>query len=146
MFEVVIQERVSDIPIVKFTVSNDLTIDDMKKIIGLVIQFLEKKKPFAFYADIKKMNVPPKEATSILISFMRENKQLFKSYLICSSLLLNDSTTGIILKNLFNGIFKIQPPSVPNKIFTNLTKLEEWIKKKITESIHLQQCQTLETN
>jgi hypothetical protein len=145
MFDVIIKNRILDVPIIKFTVIGDMSIEDMKKMIGLVLQFLEKKKPFSFYADVKKMNMPPKEATSVLLSFMRENKQLFKEYLVCSSVLLNDSATGIILKNLFNGIFKIQPPSAPNRIFTDLSKLEEWISKKIDESTHLKESRALET-
>lgn len=146
MFDVIIKDRILGIPTVKFTVIGDLSIEDMKKMTGLIIQFLEKKKKFSFYADVKGMNIPPKEATSILLNFMKNNKQLFKEYLVCSSLLLNDSATGIILKNLFNGVFKIQVPSAPNKIFTDLSKLEKWIEKKIEESVHLQESYTLEAN
>ena len=135
MFTPYLDDKIMGIPVLKLVFEDPFTDEDMKKVLALISKFLEKKKLFCLYVDIRKANRPPRDAAIMLIQWMKENKPLFKQYLICSAVILNNSTTNIVIKNLLTGAFKIQPPAAPNKIFTNFDKGILWISDKIKEKV-----------
>lgn len=141
MFTPYFDEKIMGIPVIKLVFEDPFTDEDMKKLLSLISKFLEKKKLFCFYADIRKASRPPRNTTIMLIQWMKENKQLFKQYLICSAVILSNSTTNIVVKNLLTGAFKIQPPASPNKIFTNFDKGMLWINEKIKEYVTINEKQ-----
>jgi hypothetical protein len=119
--------------IVKFTYSDPFTLDDMKKVLLLLTKLLEKKKSFAFYIDTINANRPPLQAAPLLIKWLRDNRAESKKYIICSCVIMGGSTTSIIVKNLLQGVFKIQPTIAPNLLTINHDKGVKWVNDKVKE-------------
>lgn len=119
--------------IVEFKFKDPFTTEELKKVLAIIVGICEKKSQFAFYVDTTGASLPPFNTAVILRKWLRENKELFRNYLICSSIILSNNTTGNIVKNLVSGVFKIQTPVRPNKIFTNKDKCVEWVKKNVDD-------------
>jgi hypothetical protein len=118
---------------IKFIFIEPFTTEDMKKVLALILKVLEKQKPIAIYVDARKANRPPSSAASMLLQWMRENKEIFKKYLICTAVVFSNSNTNILIKNLLMGVFKIQKPAAPNCLFTDYEKCVKWVKNKVEE-------------
>ncbi len=86
--------------IVKFTFKEPFTTDDLKKVLALVSSMLNKQKPFAFYVDTVKANRPPVEAATLLIHWLRANRELAKKYLICTFILHLGRITSLFFQIL----------------------------------------------
>jgi len=119
--------------LVKFVFSEPFTSDDMIKVLAILTNLLDLKKPFAFYVDTRSANHPPINAASSLLSWMRTNKNRFKKQLICSAVVTGNTITNNLVIKLLNGVFLINPPMSPNKLSTNIETVEKWINEKIKE-------------
>ncbi len=129
--------EVQNIPnnIVKFVFIDPFTTEDMKKVLALIKSLLEKEKLFAFYVDSSNANNPPTEAASLLLKWMRSNRESCKKYLICSCVVIKNSATNIIIKKLLTGVFTIQPTAAPNLITVDQNAGMKWVNDKIQARI-----------
>ena len=109
--------------------------EDMTKVLAILTNLLDLKKPFAFYVDTRNANTPPFNAASSLLHWLKANKYRFKKQLICSSVIFGNTITNNLVSKLLNGVFMIQPPVSPNKLTNDLNVAEKWIKEKIQERI-----------
>jgi len=119
--------------VIKITVIKSLTLDELKKILGVLTRVFQAKKNFAFYVHCNFSEIPSEitHLTKYLINWMKENNQNITNYLQASSLIIKSD----IIATVINGIFKIQPTIKPNYITTNYKLGEEFIfdimKKKV---------------
>jgi hypothetical protein len=94
--------------IIKVDVVGTIDINELKKILTLLTKVFETKKPFAFIVNCNFTEVPSELTlvTKTLVSWMISSEQDIKDYLKGSSIVLKST----VLKNVFNGIFKIRKP------------------------------------
>lgn len=113
--------------IVKF-VMNNLTLEDLKRVLALITSLLETKKPFSFYVHTNFTELPSPSllasCTNILVKWLKDNEKNIISTLQCSAIIISSST----FVTIFNGIFKIRSPKKPNLITTDLKKAETFVK------------------
>ncbi len=117
--------------LVKFVFSEPFTSDDMTKVLAILSNLLDFKKPFAFYVDTRNANTPPFNAGSSLLQWLKTNKTRFKKQLICSAVVFGNTITNNLVSKLLNGVFMIQPPVSPNKLTNDINQAEKWISEKI---------------
>jgi hypothetical protein len=119
--------------LVKFVFSEPFTAEDMTKVLAILTNLLDIKKPFAFYVDTRNANTPPLNAASSLLHWLKTNKQRFKKQLICSSVIFGNTVTNNLVSKLLNGVFMIQPPVSPNKLTNDMDLAEKWIQERIKD-------------
>jgi hypothetical protein len=119
--------------LVKFVFYEPFTSDDMTKVLAILTNLLDLKKPFAFYVDTRTANNPPVNAASSLLQWMKTNKHRFEKQLICTSVVFGNTMTNNLVSKLLNGVFMIQPPVSPNKLTNNLALAEKWIDERIMD-------------
>lgn len=124
--------------LVKFVFNEPFTSDDMTKVLGILTNILDLKKPFAFYVDTRSANNPPFNAASSLLHWMKTNKHRFKKQLICSAVVFGNTLTNNLVSKLLNGVFTIQPPVSPNKLTTDVNLAEKWIAERIKDFLKTQ--------
>jgi len=118
-----------ELSVIKFTVTGSLTLDELKKILGILTRVLGTKKPFAFYVDCNFTESPREiiELTKYLITWMKESHQDIINYLQCSSLIIKSN----IVAGIFNTVFKMRGPVKPNYITTNYKLGEDFVLDKM---------------
>lgn len=119
--------------LVKFIFSEPFTAEDMTKVLAILTNLLDIKKPFAFYVDTRNTNKPPFNAASSLLQWLKTNKHRFKKQLICSAVIFGNTVTNNLVSKLLNGVFMIQPPVSPNKLTNDLNGAEKWISERIKD-------------
>jgi len=119
--------------LVKFVFTEPFTSDDMSRVLVILTNLLDLKKPFAFYVDTRNANKPPFNAASSLLKWLKLNKPRFKKQLICSAVVFGNTVTNNLVSKLLNGVFMIQPPVSPNKLSNDLIGTEKWIDEKIKD-------------
>jgi len=134
-FSVENKESNEQYALVKFIFNEPFVAEDMTKVLAILTNLLDLKKPFAFYVDTRNANTPPFNAASSLLHWLKANKYRFKKQLICSSVIFGNTITNNLVSKLLNGVFMIQPPVSPNKLTNDLNVAEKWIKEKIQERI-----------
>jgi len=115
--------------VVKFVLTDPLVLDDLKRILGLITNILETKKPFSFYVNCAVKIIPtPTQIhafTTYLIAWMKASEPKIKESLQSSAIIITSST----FSSIFNGIFKIKPTIKPNLITTDLRKAEKFVNE-----------------
>jgi len=132
-FSVENKESTEHYALVKFVFNEPFTADDMTKVLTILTNLLDLKKPFAFYVDTRNANNPPFNAASSLVYWMKTNKPRFKKQLICSAVVFGNTITNNLVSKLLNGVFMIQSPISPNKLTTDITLAEKWIAERIKD-------------
>ena len=118
-----------DNSIVKFTILRNLTIEDFRKMLGLVSSLIDKSKqtgkPFSFYVDAREIDFVPLNAQVHLITWLKTNRPNIKGNLNSSAVVIKSSA----LRDLLNTAFKIQPTVSPNLITLEVAEAEKFVKK-----------------
>ena len=114
--------------VVKFVFSEPFTSGDMTKVLGILSKLLDIGKPFSFVVDTRTANVPPINASTMLISWMRENKARIKTVLLSSCVVIGNTVASNLVKNLLTAAFKIQPTVSPNLITVKYEEGEKFVE------------------
>jgi hypothetical protein len=111
--------------VIKISVVGTLTLEELKKILGVLTRVFHAKKNFAFYVHCNFSETPTEitQMTKYLINWMKESHDDLVNYLQGSSLIVKSD----IIAAIFNGIFKMQPTVKPNYITTNYKLGEEFV-------------------
>jgi len=111
--------------VVKITIVKTITLDELKKILGVLTRIFNTKKYFAFYVHCNFTESPNEIAqmSKYLINWMKESHDDLINYLQASSLIVKSD----IISGVLNGIFKIQPTVKPNYITTNYKLGEDFV-------------------
>lgn len=111
--------------VIKITVVGTLTLDELKKILGVLTRVFQTKKHFAFYVYCNFTEVPSELAqlTKYLVSWMKATHDDIVNYLECSSLILKSD----LVVAAVNAVFKIQSPAKPNYVTTDYKLGEEFV-------------------
>jgi hypothetical protein len=113
--------------VVKFIFIDPFTANDMLQVLEILTKLLDTKKPFAFFVDTRTSHVPPLNAGSSLLTWMRSNKHRIKDLLLGSCVILGNTITNNIISKLLKGVFKIQPTVSPNLLTTNYDIGEKFV-------------------
>lgn len=119
--------------LVKFVFNEPFGSEDMTRVLKILTDLLDLKKPFAFYVDSRNANSPPMNAASSLLHWLKTNRYRFKKQLICSAVIFGNSITNNLISKLLNGVFMIHKPVSPNKLTNNMELAEKWISERIKE-------------
>ena len=111
--------------VIKITIVGTLSLDELKKILGVLTRVFKTKKHFAFYVHCNFTEIPSEitQLTKYLISWMKESHNDLINYLEGSSLIIKSDAISTVL----NGIFKLQPTVKPNCITTDYKLGEEFV-------------------
>ncbi len=117
--------------VIKISITGTITLDELKKILGVLTRVFQTKKNFAFYVHCNFTETPTDLSvlSKYLLNWMKESNEDIKNYLQCSSLIIKSGT----LVNVFNGVFKICKPTKPNYITTDYKLGEEFVTQKMKE-------------
>lgn len=61
-------------------------------------------------------------------SFLKENRPMFKQYLLASAVFIKSE----LVRSLLNAVFMLQPPACPNAIVSSESKGMEFIEQYMT--------------
>ena len=96
---------------------------DFQDVIRAFLKILEAQRPLSVIIDATQLKVMNKQNIKDIRHFIRNNRPVFEAYLKCSSLVIR----SVLIKNIINTIFKIQPPIRPNLIVNTLEEAEQFV-------------------
>ena len=96
---------------------------DFQDVIRAFLKILEAQRPLSGIIDATQLKVMNKQNIKDIRHFIRNNRPVFEAYLKCSSLVIR----SVLIKNIINTIFKIQPPIRPNLIVNTLEEAEQFV-------------------
>ena len=111
---------------VRITINHETGDDrDFQNIISAFMKIFEVQQRVAIIIDASALKSIPRESIKDIRTFMRENKPTFERFLRASSIVIR----SVIIKNVINTIFKIQPPIRPNLIVTAPDAAEAFVSQ-----------------
>ena len=111
--------------VIKIVINKTITLDELKKILGIFTRVFTTKKYFAFYVDCNFTEVPNDitQQTKYLLTWLNQSKAELTEYLQASCLILKSG----IVEAAFSNLFKIYKTVKPNYITTNYKLGEEFV-------------------
>lgn len=110
--------------IVRITINHESGDDkDFKDIIQAFMKIFDFQQRVSVIIDASSLRVLTKQNMKDIRHFIKHNRSVFEAYLICSSLIIR----SVIIKNVINTIFKIQPPARPNLIVNSMDEAEIFV-------------------
>jgi len=100
---------------------------DFQDIIKAFMKIFEAQQRVAVIIDATALKLIPRESMKDIRQFMRENRATFERYLRASSIIIR----SVIIKNIINTIFKIQPPIRPNLLVTAADAAEAFVAQYV---------------
>ena len=85
---------------------------------------LEAGKTFSVIVDSTQVVSANMTLTRLIISWLRSNRERFKLYLRCSSVIVR----GSLIRNILDAVFKVQTPVAPMKVVPEPQQAWEFIK------------------
>lgn len=113
--------------ILRVVFQDPFKVDEFDKVFSIIISVLEKGNKIAVLADMRKTSKVPAETASKLKAWMRKNTELFRKNMVCTAVLMNNTATNMLIRQLLKGIFLVQKPVKPNGMFVSETKCLDWI-------------------
>lgn len=96
---------------------------DFQDVIRAFLKIFEMQRYVSVIIDANQLKTMSKQNIKDIRHFIRNNKPIFEAYLKCSSLIVR----SVLIKNIINTIFKIQPPIRPNLIVNTAEEAERFI-------------------
>lgn len=110
--------------IVRITINHESGDDqDFKDIIQAFMKIFDYQQRVAVIIDATSLRVLTKQNMKDIRHFIKHNRPVFETYLKCSSLIIR----SVLIKNIINTIFKIQPPARPNLIVNSMEEAEKFV-------------------
>lgn len=110
--------------VVRITIHQEHGDDnDFKDIIGAVLKVFTYQRPVALIIDATALKIITKQGVKDIRAFMRSNRPTIEAFLRASSIIVR----SVLIKNIINTIFKIQPPARPNLIVNSPEEAEAFI-------------------
>ena len=110
--------------IVRITINHESGDDkDFKDIIQAFMKIFDYQQRVAVIIDATSLRVLTKQNMKDIRHFIKHNRPVFETYLKCSSLIIR----SVLIKNVINTIFKIQPPARPNLIVNSMEEAEKFV-------------------
>lgn len=110
--------------IVRITINHESGDDqDFKDIIQAFMKIFDFQQRVSVIIDSSSLRVLTKQNMKDIRHFIKHNRPVFENYLICSSLIIR----SVLIKNVINTIFKIQPPARPNLIVNSMEEAEKFV-------------------
>jgi hypothetical protein len=96
---------------------------DFRDIIAAFMKIFESQRPVSVIIDASALKTLNKQNVKDIRHFIKHNRPVFEAYLKCSSLVVR----SVIVKNIINLIFKVQPPVRPNLIVNTLEEANQFV-------------------
>lgn len=96
---------------------------DFQDVINAFLKIFEMQRYVSVIIDATQLKTMSKQNIKDIRHFIRNNRPIFEAYLKCSSLIVR----SVLIKNIINTIFKIQPPIRPNLIVNTAEEAERFI-------------------
>ena len=112
--------------VVRITINHESGDEkDFQDVIRAFLQVFETQRHVSVIIDATQLKAMNKQNVKDIRHFIRNNRPVFEAYLKCSSLIVR----SVIIKNIINAIFKIQPPIRPNLIVNTAEEAERFIAR-----------------
>jgi hypothetical protein len=110
--------------VVRITINHEQGDEkDFQDIIAAFLKIFEFQKNVAIIIDASSLKAINKQNLKNVRHCIRNNRPIFENYLKCSTIVIR----SVIIKNVINTLFKIQPPVRPNKIVNSVEEAERFI-------------------
>ena len=96
---------------------------DFQDVIRAFFKIFEAQRQVSVIIDATQIKMLNKQNVKEIRHFTRTNNTLFEAFLKCSCLILK----SVLIKNIINTVFKLQPPIRPNLIVNTLEEAERFI-------------------
>jgi hypothetical protein len=96
---------------------------DFKDIIQAFMKIFEAQRHVSVIIDASQLKMLTKQNVKDIRHFIKNNRPVFEAYLKCSSLIIR----SVIIKNIINALFKIQPPVRPNLIVNSMEEADRFV-------------------
>lgn len=117
--------------VLKIVFSDPFKADEFDKVFSIIIAILEKGVPIAIIADMRATSRVPLDTASRLKAWMRKNAELFRKNLVCTAVLMNNTATNMLIRQLLKGVFLVQRPVSPNGMFVSEAKCLAWVDASV---------------
>jgi hypothetical protein len=98
---------------------------DFKDIIAAFLKIFELQKRVSVIIDASELRVLNKENVKDIRHFIKHNRPVFQEFLKCSSLVVR----SVMVKNVINLLFKVQPPVRPNLIVNTMEDAVQFVSQ-----------------
>lgn len=110
--------------VVRITINHEQgDTNDFQDTIKAFLKIFEAKQRVAVIIDASNLKFMSRESMKDIKNFIRTHRPVFETYLKSSSIIIR----SVLIKNIINAIFKIQPPIRPNLIVTSAEEAERFI-------------------
>lgn len=110
--------------VVRITINQDHGSDqDFQDIIRAFMSIFDARRAVSVIIDASQLKILTKQNVKDIRHFIKNNRPVFETYLKCSSLVIR----SVIIKNIINTIFKIQPPVRPNLIVNSMEDADRFV-------------------
>lgn len=110
--------------VVRITINQERGDDqDFQDIIRAFMKIFEAQRPVAVIIDASQLKTLNKQNVKDIRHFIKHNRPVFETHLKCSSLVIR----SVIIKNIINALFKIQPPVRPNLIVNYMEEADRFV-------------------
>jgi hypothetical protein len=110
--------------VVKITLSPNPTRDDLNKnFLAPLDAKLSTNVPFSIIVDSTRVVAADVTITQMVIAWLRFNRERFKKYLRCTSIVLS----GTIIRNILDVVFKVQTPVAPMKMVSDMESAWDFV-------------------
>jgi hypothetical protein len=110
--------------VLRITINHECgNAQDFQDVIQAFLKIFEAQRLVSVIIDATQLKVMTKQNVKDIRHFIRSNRPIFETYLKCSSLVIK----SVIIKNIINTIFMIQPPIRPNLIVNTMEEAERFV-------------------
>jgi hypothetical protein len=110
--------------VVKITLSPNPTRDDLNNnFLAPLDAKLSTNVPFSIIVDSTRVVAADVTITQMVIAWLRFNRERFKKYLRCTSIVLS----GTIIRNILDVVFKVQTPVAPMKMVSDMESAWDFV-------------------
>lgn len=110
--------------VLRITINHECgNAQDFQDVIQAFLKIFEAQRHVSVIIDATQLKVMTKQNVKDIRYFIRSNRPIFETYLKCSSLVIK----SVIIKNIINTIFMIQPPIRPNLIVNTMEEAERFV-------------------
>jgi len=111
----------SQFPIVNVILHNIENEDDFNSFLDEWLKLYIRKKDFTFIFDTRKVHKAPLKYSIRMSEFIKQLKKDYSYHYLKKSIIL---VSNNLVKNMLNGIFKLQSPVAPVYLISDITDID----------------------
>ena len=117
-----------------FEFKDDITVEELKDLLNILEELIEKEKQFVFVLDATEAkSIPTFKGGYYVLNWMSRNYSKIPNVLLASAIISTNET----MTNLLNWIFNQKKPVSPNFMTDDRDKAIEFVKERLPENLKI---------